>query len=74
MKGSSNPASTIGFAGLPRDESVQEDEEEEEIKTNTDGMDHLQVSASDHARERRRSIEELCRPPTPPNVSHSVKD
>ena len=57
-------------ANLKKEESLQEDEEDEEVK----GMNHLQVSVSDHARERRRSIENLCRPPTPPNSSHSVKE
>jgi len=69
-KSSSNPTLKMASIDLPREESLQEDSEDDEIK----GMDHLQVSISDHARERRRSIENLVRPPTPPNACHSVKD
>jgi len=69
-KSSSNPTLKMASIDLPREESLQEDSEDEEVK----GMDHLQVSVSDHARERRRSIENLVRPPTPPNACHSIKD
>ena len=68
-KSSSNPNSKVGSVDLTRDGSLQEDAEEEEIR----GMNHLQVSLSENARERRRSIENLCRPPTPPSACHSVK-
>ena len=64
----------IGSSDLTRDESLQEDEEDEEVEANVEAMEHLQVLDSDRARERRRSIEELVRPPTPPNACHSVKN
>ena len=70
LKSSSNPTLKTASIDLPREESLQEDSEDEEVK----GMDHLQVCVSEHARERRRSIENLVRPPTPPNAAHSVKD
>lgn len=70
VKSSSSPTSKMGSVDLTREESVSEFDEDEELK----GMDHLQVSVSDHARERRRSIENLTRPPTPPNASHSIKN
>lgn len=74
IKSSSTPASAIGSGDLTRDKSLQEDEEDEEVQANAASMDHLQVSDSDRARERRRSIEELVRPPTPPNACHSIKN
>ena len=74
IKSNANPASTIGSGDLTKDKSLQEDEEDEEVQANAESMDLLQVSTSDRARERRRSIEELVRPPTPPNACHSVKN
>ena len=56
--------------GVSREDSREEFEEDEELKA----MDHLQVTVSDRARERRRSIENLTRPPTPPNACHSIKN
>ena len=70
VKFSSNPTSKKGSVDLTKEESVSECEEDEELK----GMDHLRVSGSDRARERRRSIENLTRPPTPPNACHSMKN
>ena len=51
-----------------------EDEEDDEVSSSTQSMDRLQVSTSARARERRRSIENLVRPPTPPNTAHSMKN
>ena len=71
-KKSDEIAITRDSGDVPDGECIDECEEDEEVKSNIESMNRLQVSVS--ARERRRSIENLFRPPTPPNACHSVKE
>ena len=71
-KKSEENAITKVSVDVPDGECLEECDEDEEVKSNTASMNRLQVSVS--ARVRRRSIENLFRPPTPPNACHSVKE